>query len=61
MHGCYYFVLFWGVFKGVYSIFFVSPLTPRCVKCGINVLPCCSGEQMTEYEIDDVVSDKKIK
>jgi len=24
------------------------------VKCGINVSPCCSGEQMTEYEVDDV-------
>jgi hypothetical protein len=33
----------------------------QCVKCGINVSPCCSGEQLTEYEIDDVVSDKKIK
>ena len=21
----------------------------QCVKCGINVSPCCSGEQMTEY------------
>lgn len=31
----------------------------QCVKCGINVSLCCSGEQMTEYDIDDVVSDKK--
>ena len=30
------------------------------VKCGINVSPCCSGEQASDYEIDDVVSDKKI-
>jgi hypothetical protein len=22
----------------------------QCVKCGINVSPCCSGEQMTEFE-----------
>jgi hypothetical protein len=33
----------------------------QSVKCGINVSLCCSGEQMTEYEVDDVVSDKKIK
>jgi primosomal protein N' len=32
----------------------------QCVQCGINVSPCCSGEQRTEYEIDDVVSNKKI-
>jgi hypothetical protein len=31
----------------------------QCVKCGINVSPCCSGEQMIEYEVNDVVSDKK--
>ena len=30
----------------------------QCVICGINVSPCCSSEQMTEYEIDDVVSEK---
>ena len=33
----------------------------QCVKCGINVSPCCSGEQASEYEVDDVVNDKIIK
>jgi hypothetical protein len=31
----------------------------QCVKCDINVSSCCSGEQALEYEVDDVVSDKK--
>ena len=33
----------------------------QCVNCGINISPCCSGEPMTEYEVADVVSAKKIK
>ena len=31
----------------------------QCVKCRINVSPCCFGEQASEYEIDDVDIDKK--
>ena len=33
----------------------------QCVKCGINISPCCSGEQALEYEVDDVVNDKNNK
>ena len=33
----------------------------QCVKCGINISPCCSGEQASEYEVDDVVNDKNNK
>ena len=29
------------------------------VKCGINVSPCCSGEQASNYEIDGVINYKK--
>jgi hypothetical protein len=31
----------------------------QCVKCGINVSPCCLGEQADAYETDNVVNDKK--
>jgi hypothetical protein len=36
-------------------------LVSPCVKCGINISPCCSGEQASEYEVDGVVSDEKMK
>ena len=50
-HGCSYYVLFWGCFRGSYSIFFLSLLTPWCIKCGINVSPCWSGELENERAI----------
>ena len=33
----------------------------QCVKCRINISPCCSGEQADAYEEDALVIDKKIK